>query len=264
MLLAETSAVTPELARLRADPTLASLRRSLEVYYGDPGREARLDEFYARFVRPGDRAFDIGAHVGDRTGSFRRLGATVVAVEPQPLCGQVLRTLYGGDEQVTVVPAACGAAPGPVRLHVNSANPTVSTASAGFVRAAADRDGWREQVWDGEITVPGTTLDALLATHGTPSFTKIDVEGGEEQVLAGLSRPLPALSFEFTTIHRSAAVACLRRLARLGTYGFDMSLGESLTLVFDRWVPPQELMAYLHGIPDSANSGDIYCLLLSR
>ena len=29
-------------------------------------------------------AFDIGAHVGDRTAAFRRLGARVVAVEPQP------------------------------------------------------------------------------------------------------------------------------------------------------------------------------------
>jgi len=32
----------------------------------------------------GDRVFDIGAHVGDRVASFRRLGARIVAVEPQP------------------------------------------------------------------------------------------------------------------------------------------------------------------------------------
>ena len=43
-----------------------------------------MDALYARFLRAGDLAFDIGAHVGDRISSFRRLGARVVALEPQP------------------------------------------------------------------------------------------------------------------------------------------------------------------------------------
>ena len=38
-----------------------------------------------------------------------------------------------------------------------------------------------------------------------PSFIKIDVEGFEDQVLAGLTRQVPALSFEFTTIAREIA-----------------------------------------------------------
>jgi hypothetical protein len=41
-----------------------------------------MDRLYSRFVRPGDLVFDIGAHVGDRVASFRRLGAHVVAAEP--------------------------------------------------------------------------------------------------------------------------------------------------------------------------------------
>jgi hypothetical protein len=46
-------------------------------------------------------------------------------------------------------------------------------------------------------------------------------------VLAGLTRPLPALSFEFTTIQRDVAEACLDRLAALGPYRFNVALGES-------------------------------------
>ena len=108
-------------------------RRSLDVYYGDPARDAAMDALYARFVRAGDLAFDIGAHVGDRTGSFRRLGARVVALEPQPLCARAIRAIYAGDEQVTLVEAACGAQAGHGDAQINSANPTVSTASAEFV-----------------------------------------------------------------------------------------------------------------------------------
>ena len=128
---------------------------------------------------------------------------------------------------MTLVEAACGDAPGTVTLRINSANPTVSTASAEFVSAADGAGGWEGQVWDAAIEVPCTTLDALIAAHGAPAFAKIDVEGFEDAVLAGLSRPLPALSFEFTTIQRDVALRCLDRLASLGPYGFDVALGES-------------------------------------
>jgi FkbM family methyltransferase len=248
------------LAALRTDPGMSDLHRSLGFYYGDPARDAALDAFHARFVAAGDLVLDVGAHVGDRIASFRRLGARVVAVEPQPLCLAALRALYGADDQVTLVGAACGAEAGQVRLYVNSANPTVSTASPEFVAAADGAGGWEDQVWDGEIDVPMVTVDALIAEYGVPAFAKVDVEGFEDAVLSGLSRPVPVLSFEFTTIERAVARRCLDRAAALGYAGYDVSLGESLEFTFGRWVSASEVAAYLDGLPHAANAGDVYCV----
>jgi len=245
---------------LKADPAATVIHRSLRFYYGNAAQDAAMDALYAHFVHPGDLVFDIGAHVGDRIGSFRRLGARVVAVEPQPLCVRAIREIYAGDEDVIPVEAVCGASEGTMRFYVNSGNPTVSTASTDFVKAADGALGWQDQVWDEQIEVPSSTLDDLIRSYGIPAFTKIDVEGFESSVLAGLSQILPALSFEFTTIERSVALHCLDQVAALGFTVFNVSMGESMKMEFGEWLPREEMAAHVRGLPHEANAGDIYCL----
>ncbi len=98
-----------------------------------------------------------------------------------------------------------------------------------------------------------------MRTHGRPHFIKIDVEGFEDRVLAGLSRPLPVLSFEFTTIERGLAARCLERATDLGFDEFTMSLGDDREFLFASWVPAGELGDKLRALPLEANSGDVYC-----
>ena len=238
-----------------------ALARSILLYHGDEARNAAMDALHARFVRPGELAFDVGAHVGDRTASFRRLGARAVAVEPQPGPADVIARIFAYDPGVALVRAACGAEAGTTRLRINSRNPTVSTASPAFVAAAAGAGEWEGQVWDRELEVPMTTLDALIAEHGRPSFIKIDVEGFEGETLAGLGEPVPALSFEFTTIQRDVAQRCLDRLAALGRYRCNVALGESQRLEHDAWCGAREMQRLIDGLPHEANSGDVYALL---
>ncbi|MDO9708961.1 FkbM family methyltransferase [Paracraurococcus lichenis] len=237
--------------------TARAIGRSLRLYY-PPGRAARLDEFHRRFLGPGELAFDIGAHVGDRTASFRRLGARVVAVEPQPRLARLLRLLFGRDPGVARVAALVGAEPGEAVLRLNTANPTVATASPDFIAAADGAPGWEGQRWDAAITLPVTTLDALAAAHGRPDFVKIDVEGYEAAALAGLSVAPRTLSFEFTTIQRGVAGACLGRLAALGYRAFNACLGESMAFVHAAPVEAAAMAAWLAALPAEANSGDVY------
>ena len=149
-----------------------------------------MDRLYGALVRRGDLVFDVGAHVGDRVASFRRLGARIVAVEPQRAMVKVLQLFYGRRADVAIEAVAVGRKVGTTGMMINADNPTVSTASHAFVSAARDAQGWETQRWTSPVAVPLTTLDALIGKHGEPAFIKIDVEGFEAQALAGLTHLL--------------------------------------------------------------------------
>lgn len=247
------------MAALRA--ALAGWRgvaRSVRIYHLDRRHMDGLTRMVRPFVPRGGLAFDIGAHVGDRTRVFARLGARVVAVEPQPRLARFLRLAFAANRRVTVVAAAVGAEEGMLDLLINTRNPTVSTGSGALVAAASGAAGWVNERWEESARVPLTTLDALIAQHGVPDFVKVDVEGLEDQVLAGLSRQVAALSFEFTTVQRDVGLTALRRAEALGYRNFNLSIGESHAFHFAAPVDAAILAETMAALPDEANSGDVY------
>lgn len=242
--------------------------RSLAMYHAIPGRHPRMARFYGAFLGPGDVAFDVGAHVGSRVRAWRRLGTHVVAVEPQPDCLRVLRLLFGRSRDVTIVPSAVGARPGRARLGVSSATPTVSSLSPGWRDVVASDPGFAGVRWDHGVDVPVTTLDELVAEHGVPAFCKIDVEGSEADVLAGLTRALPALSFEYLPAAHDETRAVLDRVEQLGRpeggYRYNYSRVETMHWECDEWLDAAGLAALLERLRPLGRSGDVYARLPGR
>ena len=238
----------------------AGVARSLITYYGPVWRRRRIAAFYRQFLRPGDLAFDIGAHVGNRIRTFRRIGARVVAVEPQPDFVTILRLLYGRDSEVAIEECGVAATSGVGDLHLSTRTPTVSTFADSWIDDVSTDPRFRRVRWDARMRVPLVTLDELVARHGVPQFCKIDVEGYEHEVLRGLTRTLPALSFEYIPVALARAVACVERLGALGDYRFRHSRVETHRWAGTHWLDGAEMSAQLQALPPMGRSGDVYAV----
>jgi hypothetical protein len=106
-----------------------------------------------------------------------------------------------------------------------SALNTLSRKWVDALRVDARRFGQRVEFRQ-ERQVATTTLEDLFVHYGLPYFVKVDVEGYELNVLRGMKRPVPFLSFEVNLPEfRAEGLECidvLHRLAADGSFNFSV------------------------------------------
>lgn len=205
-------------------------------------KHRQIVRFYGGFVRPGELCFDVGANVGERTEALLRVGARVVAVEPQSSCFARLEARFAGRPGLRLLRAALGSEPTEARLWLCDETTECATLSRDFVDVYGALSGLH---WGTQERVPVTTLDELCLEHGQPVFCKLDVEGFESEVLRGLSRPLALISFEFNRPLLPDTRKSLERLCALGSYECNLVRFEQMRLALPAWLPAPALLGRL-------------------
>ncbi len=144
-------------------------------------------DFLASFLRPGMTFVDVGANLGLFTIIAARLvgsGGRVVGYECNPDLLVFLEqnaAMNWVQDRVTIVPRAAGRSRQVVSFHA----PTEMKGGGSTVLALADRTA-RSAGRSVEVEVED--LDSSLSGLGFVDVMKIDVEGGEADVLAGMEK----------------------------------------------------------------------------
>jgi len=229
----------------------------------------KLLKFYSRFLKKDDLCFDIGANYGSRTDIFLKLGARVVVIEPQDACMQELQKKYGNNKRVILIKKAISDKLGEEELMISDSH-TLSSMSKEWVNSIKSSDMFFVSTqafsWQKSAKVQVTTLNQLIKEYGKPAFCKIDVEGYEYKVLKGLLEPIRVISFEFTPTQEFilSAINTIEHIASIGEVKFNYSFGESISLVLNEWVGPDEISNIFLNLPKKTPiSGDIYARFIS-
>ncbi len=215
-------------------------------------------DFYARFISHGDLVFDVGANVGEYSDLFLALGAHVVAIEPNPACCERLK-MVAKRGKLAIENCAVGDAEGSASMHICS-DPGLSTLSDKWYQIARTSPIHRHASWPGTVAVRVTTLDSLAARHGVPTFIKIDVEGFEDRVLAGMSFQPQALSFEFHFALLNLVNTCLRHPPLQATYRFNYIVGNRTSFELTALAGVSELEGILTQARSDEEYGEIFCI----
>jgi FkbM family methyltransferase len=224
----------------------------------------REQDFYHRLLvglRHDDLVFDVGANQGAKTDIFLRLGARVVAVEPDEACHAILQDRFLRyrlkTQPVTLVGKAVSDGVGSVEMYIDgpaSALNTISPKWANYLRDNREHFEWQHcgLTFSRSKSVETTTVEELVNLYGPPFFVKIDVEGHELNVLRGIRRPVPFLSYEINMrAFKDEGVQCVRILSKLKSDGcFNYTPDCSSGLVLKEWLGPDEFCAVLESCTD--------------
>ena len=231
-------------------------RRSIQHFWDWSTEDQNRFDFYRQFIASGDVVFDVGANVGNRAKIFSKLGAVVIAVEPQTACSDFLHVVFKDTDNFHLVRKALGASVGQAEMLISSAH-VLSSLSPDWVQSVKDCGRFAECNWDRKEVVAIDTLDNLISQYGWPAFVKIDVEGFEEQVISGLSAPVGALSIEFVPEYMESTLRCIDHLYQIGDFRFQLSLGESMEFLLPEWKTAEDIKIALSEVPPKS-FGDLY------
>lgn len=223
-------------------------------------------EFYRRLLPellPGDLIFDVGANDGLETDLFLRLGARVIAVDPDESNQSILRERFVkfrlSPKPVVIVGKAVSDKNGMESFWVDGPGSAVNTLSQKWATTLKENKarhtfGHCGLDFEHNREVETTTLEELIKMFGRPIYIKIDVEGYELNVLRGLRQLIPYISFEVNLPEfRPEGLECISLLNELAPNGrFNYTVECTRGIELEGWQKAAEFLQTLERCEESA------------
>jgi FkbM family methyltransferase len=168
-----------------------------------PNYEAMLECIYHSILSPGDKAIDVGAHVGRHTLPMAKAvgsAGKIFAFEPLP---SIHKELSASLERIV---SSDDMAYAPVTTYNFALGEDNGESEFVFVPEFPEYSGFKERTYHSDslqretIHVQVRKLDSFEAEFGRVRYIKVDAEGGELAILRGakaiITKSRPIVSFE--------------------------------------------------------------------
>lgn len=132
--------------------------------------------------------YDVGTHKGEDLEYYLMKADKVVSIDANPYVFDDLRKNFRqqlASGRVTFIHCAVTDSSGKTNFCVNRKESALSRRRILAEEIARFGDLCSEDAWE-PVTVPASRLSDIIRDQGDPYFIKIDIEGGEENVIADL------------------------------------------------------------------------------
>lgn len=137
----------------------------------------------------GDLVLDLGANVGEVSNFFLTKNCTVKAYEANPVCIEFLNKRFQGNNNIQIFHKAVSNNDGEISFFI---------ASNSLSSSIINRD---EKYETTEIRCPSVNISSILSKSPIKvKLIKMDIEGGEYDILDELLKPENIQKFEFCAV----------------------------------------------------------------
>lgn len=130
--------------------------------------------------------YDVGAHLGEDSAFYLKLGYRVVAIEANPTLVEKLRARFARDIDrgtYVLVPNAIGEMDGEITFYINKNVSVWGTADPNWA-LRNKRMGTESE----EVKVKCVRFADVVREHGCPRYLKIDIEGADMACVRALAQ----------------------------------------------------------------------------
>jgi len=224
----------------------------------------KTDKMYSQFDLKDKIIYDIGA-ADNGIEPFLRVGAKkVIGVEPVIKFYKRLLRKYKNNDKVEILNIALGDKDEDKEFIICNSE-YFSTFSKDQINMIKGSNECKNLEFYKKDKVQVRKLDTLIKKYGIPYFCKIDVEGYELEVLKGLTKKIPLISFEYNTLLINNTIQCIFQLEKIGEYEYNFTDTFNENMESKEWISSEKMIEILKKMDNTdMHFGDVYARLNSH
>lgn len=216
--------------KLRDPKGFARFKKELDFYKG----------LLERRPEKNNLIFDIGANMGRKSFFFSKLSKNVFAFEPgDRLYNYLIRRFKNSN--VEIVNSALGSSISVAQYYQLEDNQAYNSLSEKHLKTTVYKNGISTNAITGK-KVDIITLEKCIEDYGSPKYIKIDVEGYEEEVIKGLKRIIPIISFEANLPDfKEETTRIINYLDELSSFEYRYNYTKDLSFILPEFISGEEM-----------------------